>query len=115
MSAYKVGQELYYEPFDARDRNNRMVRIIKIGRKWLELDGTWSKMRADIETLLVDGGKYSPPGQCYLSREARETEVLLLKGWRDLAKQIDGARTVPDGVTFEDIGKARELLRLGAS
>lgn len=52
--------------------------VNKVGRKWAAID---MHMRIDINTLAADGGNYSSPGQCYLSKEAYEAEVLLNETW----------------------------------
>lgn len=112
MSDYKVGQELWWEGTENRPIK-QAVTITKIGAKYLTLSNGERVFKA---TLIGEptGFGYGYAGQCYLSREARETELLLLKGWRDLARKMQLAQTAPDGVSFEQIGQAAELLGLGA-
>ena len=90
---------------------SREVTVLKVGRKWAGidlLDGD-SFHRIDIVTLIV-GGKYSSPGQCYLSKEVYETKVLVDKAWDALKKNIP--YWASENITLEDILKAKDLLGL---
>ena len=84
-----------------------MVKITKIGRRWLELSNTY---RVDALTLVADGGKYSPPGRCFLNREAREAERARDAAWMLLRNKM--SHRAPIGVTAEHIAHAARLLGL---
>lgn len=108
-SEFKVGQVLFWEwsSYTHRRRENEDVTITKIGRKWLELS---NGHRVDKETLVADGGKYSPAGRCYLDRAAREEESRAKKAWSDLKERM--GYSVPSGVSADDIEQAAKLLGL---
>jgi len=100
------GQTLWWVP--QRSKYAQEVVVLKIGRKWAQLD---NGERVDIATLVADAGGYSPSGRCYLSKEAYEEKVALSKAWSALVDSFR-CRNVPDGVTVDDIEAARKLLRL---
>jgi len=108
MKKLVVGQVLWFVLTHSRHSQPKDVTVLKVGRNWAQID---NGMRICVETLVADGGPYSPPGCCYLSKEVYEAEVALDKAWRELAKTIQ-YKSVPDGVTVTDIAAARNLLRL---
>jgi len=104
-----VGQELYWEwsEYSHKKNTGEMVTITKIGRHWLELS---NRHRVGASTLVADGGKYSPPGRCFLSRDAREAELARDAAWMLLRHKM--SHRAPDGVTAEHIAHATRLLGL---
>lgn len=65
---YTEGQTLWLVPSRYRHSGEpREVTITKVGRKWLTLNNGY---RAAVDGLALDGGEYSSPGVCYLTREA---------------------------------------------
>ena len=106
MSEYKVGQELYWEPSEQRDRilGCRMVKVEKVGRLWLELS---NGHKVDKIRLVAYSKCYGPPGRCYLDRAARELQVAAQRDW---GKLRSGMHTLPAGVSAADICKAAALL-----
>ena len=64
MFDFKVGQRLYRVNNDRREGQS-WITIEKVGRKWLTMD---YGARVDKETLEVDGGQYSSPAKCYLTK-----------------------------------------------
>jgi len=80
-----------------------------MGRKWLYLH---NHLRADSETLVVDGGEYSSPGKCYVSKEAREAELALLLAWDAFQVNVRNSYAAPRGISLEAIAKASEILNL---
>ena len=106
---YACGQELYFEwsEYSHRKNTGEMVAITKIGRRWLSLSNGF---RADAETLYVDGGKYSAPGRCFLSRDAREAERARNAAWAALRNSMQ--YKAPDKVSAKDIAHAARLLGL---
>jgi len=70
----EIGQEVYLEPLDNSRRYGQDIAteiISKIGKKFFQVEG-WTKRRFHIDTMLHDGGDYSPQWQVYLSRQAIE-------------------------------------------
>lgn len=104
------GQKLWYVPEDPRWEKTREVTVAKIGNRWAELGR--KDFRADLETLEVDGGKYSSPGRCYLSREAWEEEKLLRAAWREFQRDVERANAEGGLITVENISAARQVLGL---
>ena len=106
---YACGQKLYFEwsKYSSKRNTGEMVTITKIGRRWLELS---NGHRADAATLCADGGKYSAPGRCYLSREAREADRAREAAWTALSHKMQ--RRAPGKVSAEDIAHATLLLGL---
>jgi len=101
----EVGQKLWYVPNSSRD-NQQEVTIQNIGRKWAKADYV---SKIDINTLEVNGGQYSSPGRCYLSKEEYDNYVLIRSVWTELAKKITMYK-LPDGMTLEKIDAIRELV-----
>ena len=104
-----VGQELYWEwsEYSHKKNTGEMVTVTKIGRRWMELN---NRHRVDRNTLIADGGQYSPPGRCFLSRAEREAERARDAEWMLLRHKM--SRRAPDGVTAEHIAHATRLLGL---
>lgn len=111
---FTVGQKLWYVPNDTRWDNPREFMIKAIGRKWLTVtcDSSYnSDRRVSIETLKMDGGGMSSPGQCYLSQADHEGKIALDNAWRELVKCIDKTYGKPPaGVTVDAIRQAQALL-----
>lgn len=81
------------------------VVVAKIGRKWATLAG--NQGRVEIGTLWLDGDGYSPPGQCYLSREVWEAEKRADVAWNALFRSY---RRRPPDLTADTIRQAAALL-----
>jgi hypothetical protein len=92
---------------DRRRGDPYFVTVHKVGRKWAEID---SGRRVDLKTLAVDGGEYSSPADCYLSREEYEAEVRRNELFHRLVRRI--GHLVNNGVTADDIVAAAKLLRV---
>lgn len=101
------GQTLFFVPSHLRRREASDVEVTKVGRKWAQLS---NGHRIDVETMRVDGGGYTSPGRCWVSREDYEREVLRNQAWRALRDAIGAF--VPNGVSLEDIAAARALLKV---
>lgn len=110
MSELTVGQKLWLVPQRGYGVP-REVTVAKIGRKWATLDG-WRESRIDKETLWMDGGVYTSPGRCYLSREEWEESQRLSGAWGVLKTLIADRWNRPDGVTIADMRAAANLLRV---
>lgn len=110
---YAVGQSLWYVPADRPWEKPRAVSIVKIGRKWLELNEPW--LAVDRVTLTAKPRKgYEPRGQCYLSKADYERYLRRHSAWRHLRRQVQDKWTAPETVTLEQIQAAADLLRLTA-
>lgn len=110
MGKLSVGQKLWYVPRDSREvSQSREVTVTKIGRKWAEIDMGWRGSRIDLEDWRVDGGQYSSPGSCYVSRQAWDDERQRQRAWSSLfsARPYGGP---PDHVTTAAIYQAASLL-----
>ena len=106
MGKLTEGQKLWWVPQRHRHEQQREVSVIKVGRKWAQLD---NNERIDIDTLIADGGQYSPSGCCYLSREIYEQKAALDQAWGKLKRDLQyGIK--PDSVTIADVEEARKLL-----
>lgn len=108
---FKVGQELFVAL-----RRSTVVTIkttlpvTKVGRKWLTLGAGWGEERADIETLVLDGGDYMSPGKAYLSQEAYESETRLQEGWSAAWGRINRKMATPKGLTDELLNELGRVL-----
>jgi hypothetical protein len=104
-----VGQELWYAPADRRYLGGACaVRVLKVGRKWADVDHHIG--RVDAESLWVDGGKYSSPGRCWLSKETWEAEEARRSAWDQLRRDVYGQHPPPEHITTEQIENVRALL-----
>lgn len=91
MTKLEVGQRLWYVP---RERGQpHEVTVGKVG-------------------LHIDGGEYSSPGRCYLSREEWEVEDATRRAWNGLRVEVTNRPPAPEGVSPEAIREAAALLRL---
>lgn len=111
---YEIGQKLYRVPYDRRYlANAHDVVITAIGRKWLtvkELEWTREE-RVDKEMLIVDGGQYSSPAKCYLSKQHYEDQLALNTAWDAFVELVHNNRIrIPQGGTVEAIEQAKRLL-----
>lgn len=103
-----VGQRLWYVPSQHRWQSASYVTVKKGGRKWAELERGFSRIALD--SLYADGGQYSSPGRCYLSKEEHDQEVERQTAWSSLKRRLDAQYRCPDGVDSEDIRKVYSLL-----
>jgi hypothetical protein len=113
---FTVGQKLWYVQSERRGRPGWVV-ISNIGTKWLSCQYfdeqnscTYGKLRIDIETLWVDGGGYSSPGQAYVSKEEYEAEYLLNLAWGNFSTAIRNQFRVPNGIDVKQIQRAAGAL-----
>lgn len=106
MEKIVEGQKLWYVPTDGRDKPHEIT-VGKVGRRWAE---TGYRLRIDVETLEADGGKYSSPGRCWITREAWQAEQSRQAAWSDLKEKMNRSWSAPDGVSIDAIHKARAFL-----
>lgn len=108
MSKFFVGQKLWFVPSMYYHHKTPVeVVITKVGRVWLQT----SNHRINAITLEADGGKYSSPGKCYLSKEEYDAVNLKEVLWKSIKTDI-AYMSVPDSVTIENMEAARKLLGL---
>ena len=108
VSDLSVGQKLIYVPSHVNRRTAPMiyeVEVEKIGIRWAYLKGGFS--RIDRNDLYADGGQYSSPGQCYLSREAYETKLRIARLWETFREKTYRR---PMGLDADAILRAAECL-----
>lgn len=65
--------------------------------------------RVYLGDLTIDGGVYSSPGRCYLSKEEHDAQVRVKQAWLKLRNFVAWAPT-PPGLTEETINAAMALL-----
>jgi hypothetical protein len=101
-----VGQKLWWVGRH-RERSYE-VTVVTVGRKWATIDTGRPNYRIDLETLIADGGKYSSPGMCYLSKKHWEVEFRQRNAWYAFSRRVAGSRA--DYFTLAQIEKAAEVL-----
>lgn len=107
----KPGDTLWYVPDKRYARyafDPSEVVIEAVGRKWITVVD--SQRRFNVETLEADGGDFFSPGRAYVDRETYEKRARVERLWGRLKRDIPN--DAPEGVTAEDIFKARALLGL---
>lgn len=98
-----VGQKLWCVWDIHREVEQREVTVGKVGRVWADLDPRWyGRVRIDGDTLYLDGGRHTSPGQCYLSKADYETELDARAAWQELRNAVERSR-VPKGFSAADI------------
>jgi hypothetical protein len=88
------------------DRDPSEVTVIKIGRKWAEID---HGRRISIETMWVDHGQYTSSERCYASIEERQNERALEREWDAFRKAIGNLWHSPT-TNIDSIRQAGALL-----
>jgi hypothetical protein len=108
---FTVGQTMLHVTIpqnQGTDYKFHEVKITKVGRSWLTLD---NGQRAEIETLIVDGGHYFSSQKLYLDREQFDAEMALDQAWRELRRAVDRHIRTPT-TNIEAIREAAALLNL---
>lgn len=85
------------------------VTVTKVGRKWAEISARG--YRIDKETLAIDGGGYTSPGRCYLTKDEHDAAENLRRAWSKLRDYVDRKYTAPEGVTVDAIEAALRVLQ----
>jgi hypothetical protein len=107
---YKVGQEVFIVLYGNRVQTRPAI-VTKVARKWATLASN-GDYRVDIATHELDGGRYSSIGRVYSSEAEYQAEQALKTAWSDLRKTFYNVLKMPQGITVEDIEKARKILRV---
>lgn len=110
MSKLVVGQKLWLVPNERYFGQPMEVTITKVGRKWATCIQGRREYRVDMDTLMVDGGDYTSPAQCYLSRKAHEDHEAAAHAWSDLLRVIDRTATPPAHLVADDIREIQARL-----
>ena len=105
-----VGQKLWYVPVVGYGQPHE-VGIVKIGRVWATLGG-FERRRIRIDDLTADGGDYSSPGRCWLSREEWEHEMAAIAAWDKFRRVVSQFFSMPPELTRSKIVEAAALLGL---
>lgn len=110
QAPFSPGQKVWVHMISWRDATKlEEAAVLKVGRKWVELDPSYLG-RFDVDTLLLKGeSKYGSPGRVYRSPEDFHTELLTNRLWYDLARRIP-IGSVPKGVTLDKIRQVAALL-----
>ena len=100
------GQVLYYVPFEPRRNPPFEATVVKVGRKWAELD---RGRRIDLTSGTVEYPGWGGHDRVFESQDAydRHAEADLL--WGQLYRKLYGA-VRPSGTDSDRIRKAAELL-----
>ncbi len=106
-----VGQKLYYVP----NRHNssgapRNVVVERVGKKWITCNDC---ARLDIDTLCGDGGKYSSPGSCYLTKNHYDELVMLGSMWSDVQQLFKSTYSRPYHITKQDMIDITAIMERG--
>jgi hypothetical protein len=105
-----VGQKLIFVPGERRRGVGPVeVTVERVGRKWAAISNGY---RIGVDDLVADGGQYSCPGRCYLSREEYDAKARAEAAWRALARAIDQRWNPPEGVGAAEIEAAAKMLGL---
>lgn len=112
MNELKIGQMLWVV-YNNRSPGPGYMQVSKVGRKWADLvtlGSSYVSARVNVDTLELGGRSgYTPPGRCYLSKEAREAEVELETAWSSFQSRLCHIR--PKGITLDRIKElSTELL-----
>lgn len=85
----EVGQTVYVEGIQRRTQtvNLRKAIVSKVGRKYFELDGYY-RDRFNIDTLLHDGGDYSPSYKVWLNESDYSNHIHEVKLRRELPDML---------------------------
>lgn len=111
-SEFKVGDCFYFAYRDQRDQHrNEEVKIVKIGRRWCELNnGMRFDMTDDDRWWMIDGRGYSSPGNIYPSKQYHEDQVESARLIQLIRHQL--VSYLPISIPIEDIQSAVKLLRI---
>lgn len=115
MSDLVIGQKLWFVTSTNRSRwgaNDYYVSISKIGRKWVYVkhtEGGYDKGRIGIDDLRMDGGDYTSPGECYISKESYEKEKHRNVVWERILNSIRYS-ACPKNMSIEKLNEFAELL-----
>ena len=107
---FEVGQTLWfhYDGYKGH-KDDQEVTITQVGSRWIYLSNGY---RVDKKTLIADGGGYSPPGRCYLSKKECDDELALIKEWGLLRRHLGVCYVPPKDMSLDTVRHVREILGL---
>lgn len=103
---FEVGQKLWFVSSHTRGKEYE-VTVSKVGRVWAHLG---NRFRCDASGR-VDGGNYSSPGHCYVSREAYELEKARLEAWLKFKRDLEH-KQMPESLTIDDLAQIAASLEI---
>ena len=114
MKTLEVGQTLWCVITFRHGRNfdppkQGEATVTKVGNKYATLS---TDDRIVIETGIIDGGRFTSPGKCYLSKEEYDATDGTARAWRALRVAVSSQHALPKDVTLADINAARALLKI---
>lgn len=106
----QVGDIVYIEKFNCFNKADQLEsrRIVKVGRKWIYLDGP-GDYRFSPDEMMIDSGGYASRWRVWYSRESYERKKATNDAWMALKNAIRDVRQPPD-LTVEKIEEARRIL-----
>jgi hypothetical protein len=112
MIEYKLGQELWIELFGYGRTAGRLLKVTKIGRKWVSLgdDRHPDQFRVEIGEVRVDGGGYGCAGRLWNTEQECDDNRTLEKGWEQLMLNLRYLGGAPKGLTLEKLLEVKKLL-----
>lgn len=116
MGPIKPGDRFFSVRSNRRPREAWIV-VTKVGRRWADYvtDGYEAAPhfggRFDIETLRIDGGRFSSPGRVYRTEDEYREQARLSVIWQAFRTKVDRSYQPPDKVGVVDILKAADALR----
>ena len=102
-----VGQKLWWVWNECRRGEHHYVTVEKVGRDYAHVSHRYRVRLTDLE---VDGGQYSSPARCYLSKEDWEREQSIRNAWGILCDKIRRQYSPPKGIHECQIEEAHFLL-----
>lgn len=108
----KVGQKLWMVPRERYLGAPRFVTVTKVGRTWAHID--CHSYRVGLKSMKIDGGEYTSPGRCYLTKEEHDRELERERVWRELRKLVAEHHTPPEWMTTNDMVELQSLLHSAA-
>ena len=106
---WHVGQEVYVVPYDTRN-SARSAKIVKIARKWIQLDPEWAGPISKEDGTVKPSPGYSPNAKAWPSKEAYEQYKEKNDMWRDFVRMVSYGRC-PDHLQRFDLQLMIDLVQ----
>lgn len=122
MGPIKEGDRFFRVSHVGRSPRCDWVVVVRVGRKWAEIvredlvkrfpdRADWRTDRFEIETMNLDGGRFTSPGRVYRTEEEYRDRLLRDRLWTDFRRQVVHIYT-PRDLTAINILKAADALGL---
>ncbi len=109
-----VGQKLWYvSTRNVSSMPSHELEVMSIGRKWAICGEGWQKKKINIFDLSADGGYFTSPGVCYLSKKHHEKQGSLNRMWDDTRKLFDHRYSRPEHITEQDMIDITAIMERG--